>query len=49
MHEVQETLAGNPQSRLIFPDNPCHLGFLFQGVQEGMLYCAGVYLFSGLH
>ena len=36
-HEVQDALASNPQRRILFPDNPCHLGFLFVGIQEGLL------------
>ena len=48
-HEVQDALASNTQCRIFFPDNPCHLGFQFMGIQQGMLVCTVVSLLHLYH
>jgi len=35
MHEVQDVLESNPNRQVIFPDNPCNLGFWLVGIQNG--------------
>ena len=35
MHEINDILESNPNRRVIFPDNPCNLGFWLVGIQNG--------------
>ena len=35
MHEVRDVLDSNPNRQIIFPDNPCNLGFWLVGIQNG--------------
>ena len=32
MHEIDDVLESNPNRRVIFPDNPCNLGFWLVGI-----------------